>query len=210
MTCESDQTSNVVGDILVVGGESAARAKMEAPSSTSSSTMANQMIARKEIPLLYEYWKALTVTDKDIAAYHDAIWLPGVLVCNPTTLDFPTIGRTNIICFESHLMCGFGLPPSKFFVSILNYLGCELVHLHLNTITTLSCFSMVCESWLGIPPDTSLFWYFYSPAHYEHKVFSDIGLTLCPMATGKATLEGGFMLTWVTHPNGRTNIFFCH
>jgi hypothetical protein len=32
-----------------------------------------------------------TVTDKDITAYHAADWLPGVLLCTPTTLDFPTI-----------------------------------------------------------------------------------------------------------------------
>jgi hypothetical protein len=86
-----------------------------------------------------------TVTDKDITAYHAANWLPGVLLC------------TNIACFESHLMCGLGLPPSKFLVSILNYIGCELVYLHPNAIFALSCFSMLCECWLDIPPDTSLF-----------------------------------------------------
>jgi hypothetical protein len=37
---------------------------------------------------------------------------------------------------------------------------------------------MLCECCLGIPPYTILFWYFYSPAYYEHKVFSGIGLTL--------------------------------
>jgi hypothetical protein len=79
---------------------------------------------------------------------------------------------------ESHLMCGLGLPPSKFLVSILNYLGCELVHLNPNAIATLNYFSMLCECWLGIPLDTNLFWYFYYPARYERKVFSDIGLML--------------------------------
>jgi hypothetical protein len=97
---------------------------------------------------------------------------------HPTTMDFPTIDRTNIVCFESHLMCGLGLPPSKFLVLVLSYIGCELVHLHLNIISVVSYSSMMCECWLGIPPDTSLLWYFYSPARYEHKVFSSIGLTL--------------------------------
>jgi hypothetical protein len=76
-------------------------------------------------------------------------------------------------------MCGLDLPPSKFHVSILNHIGCELVHLNPNTISTLNCFCMLCECWLGIPPDTDLFWYFYSHARYERKVFFDIGLTLC-------------------------------
>jgi hypothetical protein len=85
------------------------------------------------------------VTDKDITAYHDTGWLPGVLICINTTLDFSTIDQTNIVCFELHLMCGLGLPPRKFLVSFLNYIGCELVHLHLNTILALSYFSMLCE-----------------------------------------------------------------
>jgi hypothetical protein len=93
------------------------------------------------------------VTNKDIAVG----WLLGVLVYTPTTLDFPTIDRTNIVCFESHLMCRPGLPLSKFLISVLNYLGCELVHLHPNAIAVLSCFSMLCYCWLGISLDTSLF-----------------------------------------------------
>jgi hypothetical protein len=140
--------------------------------------MADQAVARKEIPPLYEYWKAPTITNMDITVYHDAGWLLGVLLCSTTSLDFPTIDRTNTVCFESHMMCGSGLPPSKFFVSILNYLGCELVHVHQNTIMALSCFNMLCECWLGIPPDNNMFWYLYYPAHCEHKVLSRIGLTL--------------------------------
>jgi hypothetical protein len=133
--------------------------------------MADQTMVKKQISSLYEYWKAPTVTDKDIVVYNEAGWLPGVLVCTPTTLDFPTMDRTNIVCFESHLMCGLDLPPSAFLVSVLNYLGWELVHLHPNAIAALNCFSMLCECWLDIPPDSSLFWYFYFPARYEHNVF---------------------------------------
>jgi hypothetical protein len=118
------------------------------------------------------------MTDKDITNYHDTGWLPGFLLYTPTTLDSPTIDRTNIVCFESHLMCGLGLPPSEFLVSILNYLGCEIIHLHPNAIAALNCFSMLCECWLDIPWDTSLFWYFYSLTHYEHKVFSGLRLML--------------------------------
>jgi hypothetical protein len=46
----------------------------------------------------------------------------------------------------------------------MNFLGYELVHFNPNAIAALSYFSMLCECWLGIPPDTSLLWYFYSPA----------------------------------------------
>jgi hypothetical protein len=37
---------------------------------------------------------------------------------------------------------------------------------------------MLCECWLRIAPDTSLFWYFYSPTRYDKFVFSGIGLSL--------------------------------
>jgi hypothetical protein len=37
---------------------------------------------------------------------------------------------------------------------------------------------MLCECWLGIPPDTSLFWYYYSPARYTKTIFNRIGLSL--------------------------------
>jgi hypothetical protein len=42
----------------------------------------------------------------------------------------------------------------------MSYLGCSLVHLNANVLSALSSFAMLCECWLGIPPDTSLFWYY--------------------------------------------------
>jgi hypothetical protein len=76
------------------------------------------------------------------------------------------------------LIAGLGLPLSKFLFAIMNFLGCELVHFNPNAIATLSCFAMPCECWLEIAPDTSLFWYFYSPVQYTKVVYSGIGLSL--------------------------------
>jgi hypothetical protein len=83
-----------------------------------------------------------------------------------------------MVYFESHLITGLGFPPSKFLIAVMNYLGCELVHLNPNAIAALSCFTMLCECWVGIVPDTSLFWYFYSPTQYDKVVYSEIGLSL--------------------------------
>jgi hypothetical protein len=60
----------------------------------------------------------------------------------------------------------------------MNFLGCELVHFNPNAIATLSCFTMLCECWLGIAPDASLFWYYYSPARYDKVIYSGVGLSL--------------------------------
>jgi hypothetical protein len=185
MSSKADQTSNITGDIPVAGAESVARAESEAAFSTSSSTMANQ----------------------DIIAYHDGGCVPRILVYIPTTLDFPTIDQTNIVCFESHMLCRLAIPTSKFLVSVLNYIGCELVHLHLNAISALTGFSMLCECWLSIPPNTSLFCYFYSPTHYEHKAFNS-GLMMRRNQREeyiKAPPEDGSTSTWVTFPNGQTS-----
>jgi hypothetical protein len=123
----------------------AVAAGLGSPSSQSSLTTTNQVLVDEKVPNLYEYWKSLMVTEGDISKFHATGWITSDLVCLTTTLDFPMIDRTNIVYFESHMICGLGHPPSKFFVAILNYLGCELIHLHLNIIYTLSCFSMLCE-----------------------------------------------------------------
>jgi hypothetical protein len=88
------------------------------------------------------------------------------------------VDGSTVVCFESHLVAGLDLPPSKILIAIINFLGCELVHLNPNAIVALSCFTMLCECGLGITPDTNLFWYFYSPARYDKVVFSGIGLSL--------------------------------
>jgi hypothetical protein len=74
------------------------------------------------------------------------------------------ISGSTILYFESYLIAGLGLPPNKFLAAIVNFLGYDLVHFNPNSIIALSCFIMLCECWLGITPDTSLFWYYYSPA----------------------------------------------
>jgi hypothetical protein len=94
-------------------------------------------------------------------------------------VEYPTIDDNIVVCFESHLVVGLGLPPSKFLVAVMSHLGCELVHLNLNATAALSCFTMLCECWQGIVLDTSIFWYFYSLTRYEKVIFSGIELSLC-------------------------------
>jgi hypothetical protein len=175
---KADHSSSTTDEIQVAGATSAAAARSESPLSTYSPTKADQTMAEIKIPNLYAYWKAPTVDEDDITNFPVVGWLPGGLVCSPTSLEFPTIDLTNIVYFELHLMCGLSRPPSKFLVAILNYLGCELIHLHPNAIVVLSCFSMLCKCWLGIPPDTFLFWYFYSSTRFEQKLFYGLGLSL--------------------------------
>jgi hypothetical protein len=63
-----------------------------------------------------------------------------------------TVYGSSILCFESHLLAGLWLPPSKFLAVIMNYLGYSLVHFNANVIAALSNFVTLCECWLGFLP----------------------------------------------------------
>jgi hypothetical protein len=77
-------------------------------------------------------------------------WLTSNLISMIPKVDVPIVHDSTTICFESYLIAGLGLPLSKFLSSIMNFLGCELVHINPNAIAALSCFTILCECWLGI------------------------------------------------------------
>jgi hypothetical protein len=131
---------------------------------SSSPTRGATKILEGEIPKLTDFFKKTTMIEDDRRAYHDRGWLTGNLISFIPEVDVPTVEGSTILCFKSQLAAGLGLPHSKFLSSITNYLECSLVHLNTNTVSTLSSFVMLCECWLEILPDTSLFWYYYSLA----------------------------------------------
>jgi hypothetical protein len=131
-----------------------------------------------EIAELADFFKKTIVTEADRQAYNDLGWLFGNLISVIPEVDVPTIEGPTILCFECQLATGLGLHPSKFLSSVMSYLGCSLVHLNASVVSALSSFAMLCECWLGIPPDTSLFWYYYSPARYSKTIIGGIGLSL--------------------------------
>jgi hypothetical protein len=110
-----------------------------------------------KIPELTDFFKKIIVTEADRKAYYDLGWLSGNLISFIPEVDVPTVEGSTVLCFECQLAVGLGLLPSKFLSSVMSYLGCSLVHLNANVVSTLSSFAMLCECWLGIPPDTSLF-----------------------------------------------------
>jgi hypothetical protein len=106
-------------------------------SGVESIAMATSSLARGAAKMVYgeilelaDFFKKTTVTEDDHKAYHDRIWLAGNLLSFIPEVDVPTIESSTILCFESQLVAGLGLPPSKFLSSITNYMGCSLVHLN--------------------------------------------------------------------------------
>jgi hypothetical protein len=168
---------------------------MESAAMATSSSPTHGVIKMDdgEIPELADFFKKTIVTEADCKAYYDLGWLSGNLISFIPEVDVPTVEGSTILCFEYQLAAGLGLPPSKFLSSVMSYLGCSLVHLNANVVSALSCFAMLCECWLEIPPDTSLFWYYYSPARYSKTIFGGIGLSLrrkCSDEYIKATFKG--------------------
>jgi hypothetical protein len=121
------------------------RAESTALVASSSPTRDTTRMAEREILELTNFFKKTTVTEDDRRAYHDHGWLTGNLVSFIAEVDVPTVDGSTILCFESQLAAGLGLSPSKFLSSIMNYLGCSLVHLNTNAVSALSSFVMLCE-----------------------------------------------------------------
>jgi hypothetical protein len=195
MADETNQILSVTDEPIVNKSKSGSGMESDVPAASSSSNMAAAKMADKITPEMVDYWKKTTVTEADHKAYHSFGWLNGGLESSVPIMEYPTVDGTNVVCFKSHLVAGLELPPSKFLMAVMSHLGCELVHLNPNAIDALSCFSILCECWLGIASDTSLFWYFYSPARYKKVVFSEIGLSLRRQRRKeyiKASFKGGW------------------
>jgi hypothetical protein len=154
------------------------RAESMTMTNSSSPTHGAALMAKGEIPELTCFFKGTNISEEELQAYHSRGWLNGNVLSSILEVDAPTIAGSTVLCFESHLLTGLGLPPSKFLVAIMNYLSCSLVHFNANVITALSNFVMMCECWLGILPDSSLFWHCYSPSRYAKFIYGGIGLSL--------------------------------
>jgi hypothetical protein len=85
------------------------------------------MVNRK-VPEMSAFFKKTTVTEEERLAYHSSSWLTSNLISMILEVDVPTFHDFTTICFESYLIAGLGLSPSKFLSSIMNFIGCELVH----------------------------------------------------------------------------------
>jgi hypothetical protein len=77
MAGESDQIPLIAGNAIDDEAKISSRAESDIASTSSSSTEAIEKMAKKEVPVLMDYWKKSTVTEADHVAYHSAIWLPG-------------------------------------------------------------------------------------------------------------------------------------
>jgi hypothetical protein len=178
MAVEADQIPCVINEPITDENKSDSRTESNIPAGSSSSNIDVTKMVEKIISEMVDYWKKTTITEVNRRAYHSFGLLNGGLEPTIPIVEYPIVDGTTVVCFESHLVARLGFPSSKFHIAVMSHLGYEQVHFNPNAITALSCFAMLCEYWLEIASDTSLFWYFYSPTQYEKVVFSGIGLSL--------------------------------
>jgi hypothetical protein len=114
MAGEIDQTFLATGDVAASGSKVVSGMESNTSSTSSSSNVATQTIIKKEVPMLYEHWKASMVTEADLATYYAASWLPGEVLSSITDLKFLTIDKTVIVYFESDLMAGLTFLQANF------------------------------------------------------------------------------------------------
>jgi hypothetical protein len=114
-----------------------------APTTSSAPTLAATKMADRKVPEMSDFLKKTTVTEEECQAYHMFGWLTSNLISTIPEVDVPTVHDYTIVYFKSYLVAGLGLPPSKFLSSVMNFLGCELVHFNPNAIAALTCFAML-------------------------------------------------------------------
>jgi hypothetical protein len=88
-------------------------AKSATMATSSSPTRGATRMVKGEIPELTDFFKKMTVTEDDHRAYHDRGWLTDNLVSFIPEVDVPTVEGSTILCFESQLAVGIGLPANS-------------------------------------------------------------------------------------------------
>lgn len=73
----------------------------------------------------------------------------------------PNLETGEIVLFIPFIEHELGLPACPFLHGFLHYYGITLNHLNPNSILHLSIFVHLCETFLGILPSITLFWYFF-------------------------------------------------
>jgi hypothetical protein len=177
MASEADQILRTADEPIVGESNNDSRTESDSPAVSTSSNTTAAKIADKTVPDMSDYWKKIDNHRGRSSS----------LSLRQLTGRWP--GIFNLSGRHSHgrwlhrglFWISFGCwawPSSQQISCYYNELRCELVHFNPNAIIVLSCLTMLCEYWLGIAPDTSLFWYFYSLTRYDTVVYSGIGLSL--------------------------------
>lgn len=111
-------------------------------------------------------WQHSVVMKKDLDRLVDAGLLRPLIEGNewlvPEQESSPEWKVGYIVSFVHFYERGVGVPPHDFFCAVLFHYGCELDHLNPNGIQQVSTFLVLCEDFLGVSPNFTLWKHFFS------------------------------------------------
>jgi hypothetical protein len=115
--------------------------------------------------------------------------------------DIATPNTNEIVVFSSFFQRGFGLSTCDFFRGLVDHYQIELVHLNPNFVLQIVVFVHLCEAFLGIPPNFSLFknYFFflkYCPSAANRRVIGGVGLQTRPRAGFLDLLLKTYLRRW--------------
>ncbi|TVU30424.1 hypothetical protein EJB05_22048, partial [Eragrostis curvula] len=140
----------------------------DATSSNGSPTKAQRMMDAGEIPESVDYWKPGEIDEAFIQVLRKTGWISDLVITKENKGDMCfSFDTTEISVFESHMICGFNLPPSKFLERVCKFYKIELIHLKPQAVALLSLFSTLCECWLGTAPSLDLWRVYHEPCYYS-------------------------------------------
>ena len=111
-----------------------------------------------------EMFKPSSIDESEILKLVDDHLLPprAVLQWRPAKdEEIPTPNTNEIVVSKSFFQRGFGLPACDFFCGLLNHFKIELIHLNPNSILQIAVFVHLCEAYLAVLPNFSLFKHYF-------------------------------------------------
>jgi hypothetical protein len=95
-------------------------------------------------------------------------------------VDIPTPNNKEIVVLTSFFQQGFNLPSCEFLHGLLHHYKIELVHLNPNSILQIAVFVHLCETYLAIPPNFSLFKHYfflkYQPSAAKRQIIGGVSI----------------------------------
>ncbi|KAE8792750.1 hypothetical protein D1007_32711 [Hordeum vulgare] len=104
-------------------------------------------------------WVGSDISDGNIEALRHYRMLPPVDLVEarvPRAKAASTPEKGELVVFEEHFYCDFGLPTSDFFARFLTFFGQQPHHLAPNAILQPAAFVVLCEGFMGIKPRLDL------------------------------------------------------
>ncbi|KAK1661365.1 hypothetical protein QYE76_049524 [Lolium multiflorum] len=136
---------------------------LEASNSGEASSSSSQSSGAEPSPITRGAWMGSNVTEYEIDWLYRSRRIPEGVTCRiPGDEIVPDPQPGERVVFLAHFERGFGLPPSSFFLDLLDFYKLQPHYLPGNSIFYLSCYATFMEAYIGIRPTLETFARFFA------------------------------------------------